>query len=724
MSMRSIRRWVLGVGLVLGCGPAGFAIGLGPIHSKTAINQYFYATIPVTSQHAGTFRSLKVRLAGYRQFKKSGLAYPPVLLGFRFHLEKMPNGQHDIVVTSDQPIRRPFLVFLLDVHWPSGRLMREYTVLLNPPLIASARPAPRIRETPLPSSSRAAVATVASAPPQAAPPRRLRRSPRTLGPVRVGQTLWTISRRQVSNPARIDQMMLAVYRRNPYAFFGNINRLRAGADLRIPPARDIRAIPLRSAIAFVKAQDREWRATAVPSRSASSSPRLVLLSPSRLRSTRPTASAASAVVTRLRQRIRGEHARVAGLTAAVKNQKAEIARLKNLLTLKNQALVSLEHAAPHRTPLRSASVLPSFLWILIAGLVILTLGWLWIRRRSGRAERMGSVALPRQADARAAGAGEGAEPVEMPLHESAVPEASDLEPVESGTADEASFDPFTEVKFQMAYGLYDRAIETLSSWLEQNPDRQEVQLKLLEVYAMAGRNQDYVALARGYQSRFGTDDAHWPEIAEQGRQVAPGERLFDVVALPVPGASGTRSEPASVATGTENIEHYFDELMGTPETSVETPAADLSPPGTAAPSTLHRESDIGTDTSINTEINLEFELAAFTPSGPSQDKLANGPQAPGSAGGRSRTDSRTLDSEAQRSFDESIAAITQHTATLTVSGLGSGTETVATKIDLARAYLEMGDKDSAKSILDEVLEEGSLAQKTQAREILATLPNS
>ncbi len=717
MTMRSIRRWVLAAGLVLGWGPAGLALGLGPIHSKTAINQYFYATIPVESRSASTFRSLKVRLAGYRQFKKRGLDYPPVLMSFRFRLKKMANGQHDIVVTSDQPIRRPFLVFLLDVRWPSGQLMREYTVLLNPPLLASSRPVPRIREVPLPQSH-SSRRPVQEPSPVSSAHRPLRPSTRTLGPVRVGQTLWAIAHRRVSNPARIDQMMLAIYRRNPYAFFGNINRLRAGAVLRIPPAHEIRTIPLREAIAFVRTQDRVWRSGAAPGRAISGSSRLVLLSPSRIRVSSGLGSA-PAVVARLRKKLKGENARVTALAAAVKNQKAQITRLKNLLTLKSQALISLEHAAPHKVASRPLLGLPSLLWVLLSVLVILVLGWFWIKRRSGRQERGEAVGLTRPTERVSTGIerNEPIESMETPSHETAAPGAPDLQPAETGSPDEASFDPFTEVKFHMAYGLYDRAIETLTSWLDQNPERQDVQLKLLEVYATAGRSEEYVALARRYQSRFGTGDAHWPEVAERGRQMAPSDPLFDKAAPHVPKAMAAPVETEPTATSTDNIEHYFDELMGTPEIPAGPGTTELPPLG-SSPSLIHRESDIGTDTTTNTEINLEFELESFTPDAPRRN-AAERPSAADPTG--TQTGSGTLNPEAQKSFDESIAAITQHTATLTVSGLGTGTETVATKIDLARAYLEMGDKDSAKSILDEVLEEGSSAQKTQAREILTTI---
>ena len=720
MTTRSIRRWVLAAGLMLGWSPAGFALGLGPIHSKTAINQYFYATIPVESRSASTFRSLKVRLAGYQQFKKRGLDYPAVLMSFRFHLERMANGQHDIVVTSDQPIQRPFLVFLLDVRWPSGRLMREYTVLLNPPLLASTRPAPHVREAPLtqPRSSRVRLTEPSSRPTIHRPSRP---PTRTLGPIREGQTLWAIANRRVSNPARIDQLMLAIYRRNPYAFFGNINRLRAGAVLRIPPAHEIRTIPLREAIAFVRTQDHTWRSGMFPGQQAPQSSRLVLLSPSRMRlSHRP--GPAPAVVAHLREKLKGDNARVAALAAAVKNQKAQITRLKNLLTLKNQTLVSLEHSAHHLKTASSPFLgLPSLLWILLAVLVILVLGWFWFKRRSGRQERAEAVAFARPTERLSTGANrnESTESVEIPLHEAAAPEAPDLQPAETGSPDEAAFDPFTEVKFHMAYGLYDRAIETLTSWLDQNPERQDVQLKLLEVYATAGRSEEYVALARRYQSRFGTDDAHWPEVAERGRQIAPGEPFFDQAASSAPRAAPAPADTGAVATTTDNIEHYFDELMGTPEMPAEPSKTELSSAEAVSP-LIHRESDIGTDTTTNTEINLEFELEAFNPDTAHRSTAGESPAA--SPVG-TRTGSGTLDPESQRSFDESIAAITQHTATLTVSGLGSGTETVSTKIDLARAYLEMGDRDSAKSILDEVIEEGSPAQKTQAREILATITN-
>ena len=145
-------------------------------------------------------------------------------------------------VTSTQPVSEPFISLLLDVGWPQGRLLREYTVLLDPP--AFARPdAPgqgvrHRRGAPPAAAGPAAGAAGHSPDPRSRACAGIRRRQRALttgsvtsgpdgdtyGPVRSNETLWGISERlRADSGVSLNQMMVALYRANPEAFAGNIN---------------------------------------------------------------------------------------------------------------------------------------------------------------------------------------------------------------------------------------------------------------------------------------------------------------------------------------------------------------------------------------------------------------------------------------------------------------------------------------------------------------------
>ena len=99
---------------------------------------------------------MKARLASQEAFKQAGLDYASSLLDIRFNLEKRPNGQAVIKLSSGRPINEPFLDVLLQLDWSSGRLVREYTFLLDPPEYAA-----KSSTTAMPRDSRSA-ATSAS----------------------------------------------------------------------------------------------------------------------------------------------------------------------------------------------------------------------------------------------------------------------------------------------------------------------------------------------------------------------------------------------------------------------------------------------------------------------------------------------------------------------------------------------------------------------------------
>ncbi len=245
-----------------------FALGLGPLEATSALNEPFKGRIEVLGAKAEDFDSLTVALAGEEQFHRAGIERAAALFQLRFSVADSPNGKDYIAVTSKDPIREPFLNFLLEMNWANGRLLREYTVLLDPPLYDPNR---RLAPAPAAVSAPRAVAPVARpANPSAGAPRAIapvasNTTPRAaasgdIGPVAAGDTLWSLARGvRPDDSVSIQQMMLAILRQNPEAFSnGNVNMLRRGAVLHVPDDATMHAISAKEAATEIRHQHQLW----------------------------------------------------------------------------------------------------------------------------------------------------------------------------------------------------------------------------------------------------------------------------------------------------------------------------------------------------------------------------------------------------------------------------------------------------------------------------------
>ncbi len=250
--------------------PLAYCLGLGPLEASSGLNEPFKGRIQILGAKAEDFDTLTVGLAGEEQFDRAGIERHPALFQLRFTLDDSSPGKDYIAISSRDPVREPFLNFLLEMNWPNGRLMREYTVLLDPPLYDPQRhaPAPRAAAPAVsarspypvpaaaPSSVAARPASVASAP---APVSRLTAG-QEIGPVQANDTLWSIATAYRPDASvSVQQMMLALLRANPDAFSeGNINMMRRGAVLRVPDAATLNAVEANEAYAEVRRQHQVW----------------------------------------------------------------------------------------------------------------------------------------------------------------------------------------------------------------------------------------------------------------------------------------------------------------------------------------------------------------------------------------------------------------------------------------------------------------------------------
>ena len=117
-----------------------FALGLGDINTGSALNQAFEAEVELLSVDPAELDGVRVRLASPEDFERAGVERPFFLADLKFIPQLNAAGKTVIRVHSDKPIREPFLNFLVEVQWPKGKLVREYTVLLDPPTTLDRRP--------------------------------------------------------------------------------------------------------------------------------------------------------------------------------------------------------------------------------------------------------------------------------------------------------------------------------------------------------------------------------------------------------------------------------------------------------------------------------------------------------------------------------------------------------------------------------------------------------
>ena len=293
-------RWARGGSLAailsLAAGHAA-ALGLGRLAVQSALGEPLRAEIEVTSLSPEEAAGLQIRVAAPDAFRAAGIEYNAVLSTARAVLQRRPDGRQVLRLASDRVVQEPFVEVILDVSWPSGQLVRGYTMLFDPPSQRSATTAPMTAPvfsaaSPAPQRAATAAAGPAASPalPPAPPPpgmpgvplqaaaqRRAAPAPQsaaadaTVHTVQPGETLSTIAERTQPPGVSLDQMLAALYRGNADAFIDrNINRLRSGAVLKMPRSEAAAAISPEAARRTIQGQSadfgayRQRLATAVP----------------------------------------------------------------------------------------------------------------------------------------------------------------------------------------------------------------------------------------------------------------------------------------------------------------------------------------------------------------------------------------------------------------------------------------------------------------------------
>ena len=275
------------------------AAGLGRITVFSALGQPLRAEIEVNAA-PDEVSGMVARMATPESFRQAGLEYAGALSSVRVALDKRSSGQPYIRLTSDRPLSEPFFDVLLELNWSSGRLVREYTFLLDPPEInpekaASApvmatpvvaektvdrtaekvieKPAERVSERPAeqPVSGKEVAPATEKAPKAEEP--KLKKTTSTPTPagggdgqdgqrqVKQGDTLSRIAREAKIEGVALEQVLIGLFRANPDAFQGkNMNRLKAGKILTMPSKESLEEVAAPAARKEVIAQAQDWNA--------------------------------------------------------------------------------------------------------------------------------------------------------------------------------------------------------------------------------------------------------------------------------------------------------------------------------------------------------------------------------------------------------------------------------------------------------------------------------
>jgi pilus assembly protein FimV len=824
---------------------ATHALGVGEIRLQSYLNQTLRAEIPLVLSRE-SLEDLRIQLASPRDFATAGLERPTILTKLRFRPERKADGGFVIRVASTEAIREPYLNFLVELAWPEGRMLKTFTVLLDPPDVLAATRYPEPMNAPIIDGNpdRPAFGAPAAAAHQPSPG-----DGPDYGPVGRNEKLWTIAQHVNPDPSAIttEQVVVALFRYNPEAFSRpSVNALNAGAMLRIPSLPYIQELsPATAREEFYRQQrgrparwlsdapTREAAAERMPEnpvtgyRAPAPVPQAAAATPATLGDTSLKAvEALQRENAEMRKRLAELEKRVADLQVLFAEREllaangqpqaqlsgapvkeADAARTSNLnaappapaamgnrtsdpaqpagqtppaaaptapaaspqtfaeatpaasptiVAPKPHAPVS---AAPQgtgqdaRATPTEASVTP---WIFAAaGAAIAAVGGLffWRRRRNHKS---------------ANGVLETTSPVAPGETPEAIASPSDPPRME---ADEV--DPVFEADVYASYGRLEQALETIESALHRHPEREAYELKLLELLACQGNGDRFQQETNRIKSQARFNSAEfWGKVETIAQRLPPVETAPGAAAPPSPAppahddtdrlidqikqfslrvrgdeASLPSEPPPEIDAGTthpgaaESLDHGIPWVPVEKSTSdsPEGPTTGPTAPSFAAlddpdhsidfssnPVHETRSTDTGPENKDFEDLASESidtllkELSALHFERHFQEEHPGSPDngAPDHDGERSLSVSPVRSSNGTGIGDPAQAPEDPGPAD---SPQQATTTDLETKLDLARAYSDMGDYQQARQFLQEVMSHGSPSQRAEAEALLAAL---
>ncbi|WP_330210301.1 FimV/HubP family polar landmark protein [Pseudomonas sp. AM4(2022)] len=814
------------------------ALQLGEMTLKSKLNQPLSVEIELRDVGGLTASEITPSLASAQAFVDAGVDRQAFLDDLTFTPVINPEGRSVVRVTSSKPLPDSYVRFLMQVQWPNGRLMRDYSVLLDPAKFDSPAPAASAPASTAPAASTSAQHTTTSR-----------------------DTLWEIAAKN-RNGASVQQTMLAIQALNPDAFLdGNINRLKTGQVLRLPDATQSTALAQPQAIAEVSAQNAAWRqGRRGPQSQAAGKPQLdatkrtqagnapsstqakdnlsLVSAQAAKKGGKGTVGDSRALSDKLamtQEELDTTRRDNEELKSRAADLQSQLDKLQKLIQLKNDQLARLqaqtgepqtaampaqlpgepaaEPAAPVATPAPAPEPVkpaaapastegkfndlltnPIVLGILggAALLVVLLLLLLWARHRNARREEEKHLRMARALAEEPEFVSnidqdlppdsfEGLEvpppsvkldtataPVPAPVAEPVVAPtvASVLAPLAVAVAQENASDALAQAQSHIDRGHLNQAADVLEQAIKHEPKRSDLRLKLMEVYGLQNNKDGFVTQERQLvangenHAQVEQLKARFPAMAVLAAGVSAAvaaaaldaqyvKDLLDDKPTPAPQADTFDTDfdlslddleaasPAEIAQDQQTFEALLQQ-----QTEPKADAQDLSDFDLDLqldPPTSQSDDDFLSGLEGQIKDVPAVEPPTLTPAALDEFdlpedfdlSLAEEPSNPAAKPDAFASELDDVNAELDR-LSQSLEhppiepSFTAEDAALSAEDepefdFLSGTDEVATKLDLAQAYIDMGDADGARDILSEVLTEGDEGQRSEAKEMLGRI---
>jgi pilus assembly protein FimV len=839
---RKISPWIALLMLVVS--DSSMALGLGDIKLNSSLNQPFDAEIRLISADSLAKSQIVINLASQDEFNRAGVEHYFFLRSLKFVPVVKADGSVYVKVTSKEAIKEPFLDFLIEVNWPNGRIIREYTVLLDPPAFTEVQMS-STPETAVSNSNnnyqpkKVETNTIAAdnwsgdnaiAVQGSSNNDRANSDAKTDSyVVKDADTLWGIARKNRAQNTSIQQTMVAIFNANPAAFSdNNMNQLKRGSALQIDSAQA--GLSQQQALLEIARQNQLWggrgnagtRPDAVidtadyastSTTGASSEPRLKLAAVGEGDTGGSSNGRESEAVTTLsaenqslRSQVDSKNERIEKLERLLELQSSQMASISdnanansasednassdiNLdltsgsespeanaadisselesdvsaaavidpadstkttnTNIDNDAAVvenvidaqepQSEVAEPSVEQLSNINTAPTMnkkeqslldsitnlsntVWLALgSGVFVIFFSFLYIRRRNMADEEFQEslvVPVTEDLDEDGHGVADDILAAEMGVDHDYIPE-SEIDDFNDDAVDtETNADPLGEADVYLAYGKFDQAERILRDALEEEPDRLDLRLKIMECFAETKSLSEFKDQKREILEVLATDDTvaeqvnimerqAWPEEQQQLDDLPSTEDIFGDLSFGNDAAEDELSFPDE-----NDSETNFESIK---ESDLDD-ALEMSNTETDDELTTNESDDISTENEyIDADIDLESDGVDFTTD--DDDDIAVSTETPSNAVTEDVdfiSESDLMDSEMDDDLDDDLE---DEPIDESILDLGDVDE-ASTKLDLARAYIDMEDFDGASEILQEVLTEGSESQKSEAEELL------
>ena len=573
--------------LGLFCGGAS-ALSLGRISVQSALGELLKAEIEIPNITPEEAASLKTSVASPAAFVAAGLEYNQAVASLQASLVRRADGRAYLRLSSDRPINDPFIDLILEASWSSGRIVRDYTMLFDPPALKKPAPDPTLAQITTPAASAAtkaaptntmqvapvaepvhALASAASAPAKVASAEP-RNSTQQLV-VKPGDSASQIAARSKTSDVSLDQMLVAMLRANPNAFSsGNLNRLRSGAVLDVPTTAQAQAMSATEATQTVLAQSKDFNefrrklAGIAPKAAVEASNRKAMgRVQTQVEEKKPGNSAADKLtLSKGALQAKADEARLTKERAEKEaaSRAAELA--KNIADLSKLSMASAAAPAPTEPSSQAAQGLPT---LPVAAAIPAPVAAASAPPAAAAKPAASSAAKPVEPVKKSepglidqlredptlpmAGSGilalvaglfwyrrrraKAAAPVDsflLPSPRQAEGDAEHMEPEldatqsPMGTADDV--DPVAEADVYLAYGRDKQAEEMLKAALVHSPERVAIHSKLLDIYAKRRDAAGFLASANTAFELVGGASQEWARICELGLSIDPHNPLY------------------------------------------------------------------------------------------------------------------------------------------------------------------------------------------------------